>query len=176
MNAHEDWVQFALAGVERVGQSFTKPDDDWSPVLLVEDLTGRQTTLDLREAFADEEAKERFATTLPLLIVAARLHRVAMASSSWIVKLAPGEQEQARQHAWVQPSQHPRRQEVVVVYACSDGMESLSIAAIIRNHKQPPRLGMWEKSIVQGQGATGIAGRLCEPIRLGVEAVWCSTR
>jgi hypothetical protein len=91
MNAHQNWVQHALAGVERVGQSFTKPDDDWTPVLLGEDLTGRQTALDLREAFADEEAKERFANILPLAIVTAKLHRVAMVSSSWIVKLAPGE-------------------------------------------------------------------------------------
>jgi hypothetical protein len=75
----------------------------------------------------------------------------------------------------VQPSQHPRREEVVVVYVCSE-MESLSIAAIVRNHLHPPRLGPWETSLVEGQGATSIAGRLSEPIRLGVEAVRRSAR
>jgi hypothetical protein len=101
MNAHQDWVQDALAVVERVGQSFTRPDDDWWPVLLGQEVTGRWVTVDIAEAYVDEQAKEAFAKSLPLFIVEAQLQRVVFVSSSWIVEFAPAEQAQAQQGEWV---------------------------------------------------------------------------
>ena len=176
MTAHEDLIQDVIAGVERVGQEFTRPDEDWWPVLLGQDITGKRITVDVRPAYVDEQSKEAFSASLPFFIVEAKLHRVAWVASSWIVELEADEQAQVRHSGWPRPSQHPRRKEVVVVYACSDEMESLSVAEILRDGVRPPRLAAWQQNVAQGVGATCIEGRFAEPIRLGVEAVLRSVR
>lgn len=171
MTAHEDWIQSAIGVVRAIEGTFTKPDDDWSPVLLGKDATGRRIMADIGPAFFDEHAKERFATELPLFIVAAKLHCVAMVASSWIVELAPGEQAQSEQGEWVRPAEHPRRKEIVMVYACSHGAESMSFAEIRRRRRQPPRLSEWQQATTQDVRATSVAGRFAEPIRAAVSAV-----
>ncbi len=130
MTAHEDWIQHAIVGVET---TFTSPDDDWHHMLLGQNGEGRLAMVDIREAFVDAPIKEAFAAVgLPRLIVAARLHRVAFLSSAWIARLEGNERVQAEWGEYIRASRHPRREEAVLVYASSDGMESMNTARIKR--------------------------------------------
>ena len=172
MTAHEDWIQHALVGVEAVRAKFTRPDDDWHHMLLGQDRDGRLVMVDIREAFVDAPTKEAFAAVgLPRLIVAVRLHRVAFVASAWITRLEGDERVQAERDEDIRPSQHPRRQEVVMVYACSDGTESMSTATIKRDGERPPRLSEWTQATTQDRSGIGFEGLFAEAIRRSVAAV-----
>jgi hypothetical protein len=172
MTAHEDWIQQAIVGVEAVRATFTRPDDDWHHMLLGQDGDGRLVVVDIREAFVDAPTKEAFAAVgLPRLIVAARLHRVAVVTSAWVVRLEGDERVQAERGEDIRPSLDPRRQEVVMVYACSDGTESMSTARIQRDRERPPRLSEWTQATTQDRSGTGFAGLFAEAIRRAVAEV-----
>jgi hypothetical protein len=173
VTAHEDWIQHAIGGVEAVRATFTRPDDDWHHMLLGQDRDGRLVMVDIREAFVDAPTKEVFAAVgLPRLIVTARLHRVAFVASAWIARLEDDERVQAERGEYIRASRHPRRQEVVMVYACSDGMESMSTARIKRDGEQPPRLSEWTQATTQDGPGIGFAGLFAESIRRAVAEVW----
>ena len=172
MTAHEDWIQHAIVGVEAVRATFTRPDDDWHHMLLGQDTDGRLVMVDIREAFVDAPTKEAFAAAgLPRLIVAARLHRVAFVASAWVTRLEGNERVQAERGEYIRPSRHPRRQEVVMVYACSDGTESMSTATIKRDGERPPRLSEWTQATTQDRTGTGFDGLFVEAIRRSVAEV-----
>jgi hypothetical protein len=172
MTAHEDWIQHAIVGVEAVRATFTQPDDDWHHMLLGQDSDGRLVMVDIRAAFVDARTKEAFAAVgLPRLIVAARLHRVAFVTSAWVARLEGDERVQAERGEYIQPSRHPHRQEVVMVYTCSDGTESMSTARITRDRERPPRLSEWTQATTQDRHGIGFAGLFAEAIRRAVAEV-----
>jgi hypothetical protein len=172
MTAHEDWIQHAIVGVETVRATFTRPDDDWHHMLLGQDRDGGLVMMDIREAFVDAPTKEAFAAVgLPRLIVAARLHRVALVSSAWITRLDGDERVQVGRAGYVRPSLHPRRQEVVMIYACSDGAESMSTARIKRDGERPPRLSEWTQATTQDGPGIGVDGLFAAAIRRAVAEV-----
>ena len=172
MTAHEDWIQHVIAGVETVRATFTRPDDDWHHMLLGQDTDGRLVMVDIREAFVDAPTKEAFATAgLPRLIVAARLHRVAFMASAWITRLEGDERGRAERGEDIRPSRHPHREEVVMVYACSDGTESMSTASIKRDSERPPRLSEWTQATTQDEAGVGFDGLFAQGIRQAVAAV-----
>ena len=172
MTAHEDWIQHAIVGVEAVRATFTRPDDDWHHMLLGQDGDARLVMVDIREAFVDAPTKEAFAAVgLPRLIVGARLHRVALVTSAWITRLDGDERVQAERGEYIRPSLHPHRQEVVMVYACSDGTESMSTARIKRDSARPPRLSEWSQATTQDRHGTGFDGLFAEAIRRAVAEV-----
>lgn len=172
MTAHEDWIQHAIVGVETVRATFTRPDDEWHHMLLGQDRDGRLVMADIREAFVDTPTKEAFAAVgLPRLIVAARLHRVAFVASAWIARLEDDERVQAERSEYIRASRHPRREEVVMVYACSDGMESMSTARIKRDNERPPRLSEWTQAMTQDRHGVGFDGLFADAIRRAVAEV-----
>ncbi len=172
MTAHEDWMQTAIHSVETIGRTFTKHDDDWYHMLLGQDAHGRLVAMDIRKAFQDERTKEAFATVvLPELIVAAQLHRVAFVASAWVVRLSTDEETSRGRWEGVRPSQHPLRKEIVLVYGCSDGTESTSMAEIKRHRKRPPELMEWQQATTQDAHAASFGGLFAEPIRAAVNAV-----
>lgn len=172
MTAHEEWIQHAIVGVEAVRATFTRPDDDWHHMLLGQDGDGRLVMVDIRDAFVDAPTKEAFATVgLPRLIVAARLHRVAVVASAWIARLEGAERVQAERGECIRASRHPRREEVVMVYTYSDGTESLSTARIKRYSERPPRLSEWTMATTQDGPGIGFDGLFAEAIRRAVAEV-----
>ena len=172
MTAHEDWIQHAIAGVEAVRAKFTRPDDDWHHMLLGQDGDGRLVMVDIREAFVDAPTKEAFAAVgLPRLIVAASLQRVAFVASAWVTRLEGDERVPTERGEYIRPSLHPRRQEVVMVYACSDGTESMSTARIKRDSERPPRLSEWTQATTQDRTGIGFDGLFAEAIRRAVAEV-----
>lgn len=173
MTMHEDWTQHIIGVVETLGASFTQPGDDWLPVLLGQDQEGQISALDASAAFDNSQTKEEFATTiLPQLIIQGTWHRVALVASAWITELSDDERVRYEQgNGYVRPSQHPRRKEIIIVYACSDGTESTSIAEIRRDKKRPPQLSEWTQQTTKDSNAYSIEGVWAEPIRKAVEIV-----
>ncbi len=129
-------------------------------------MDGRKVAVDLSGAFQNGKGKEALASSLlPQLIVQQQLQRVALVTSAWIVWAADDMGEQVR------PSQHPRRKEVVSVYACSDGVESISMAEIKRDGVRPPWLAGWQQMSTQDRNAASFAGLFAPPLRAAVNVV-----
>ena len=58
-----------------------------------------------------------------------------------------------------------------MVYACSDGTESMSTATITRDGERPPRLSEWTQATTQDRSSTGFEGLFAEAIRPAVAEV-----
>ena len=58
-----------------------------------------------------------------------------------------------------------------MVYACSDGTDSMSTARIMRDGERPPRLSEWTQATTQDSSRTGFEGLFAEAIRPAVAEV-----
>ena len=58
-----------------------------------------------------------------------------------------------------------------MVYACSDGTESMSTARIKRDSERPPRLSEWTQATAQDRHGIGFEGLVAEAIRRAVAEV-----
>ena len=58
-----------------------------------------------------------------------------------------------------------------MVYACSDGTESMSTARIKRDTERPPRLSEWTQATTQDRDGVGFDGLFAGAIRRAVAEV-----
>lgn len=138
----------AKRGAEKVQRGFAKPDDDWRPVMVGIDRSGRGHVMGT--GWDDHEGKVYVATVvLPSFIRRFSLRATALVTSAWMVKasrLEPGATDEAQrwyaEHGGL--STHPDRQELLLISAM-DALQQKSLAAPIKRYQHsPPRLARWE--------------------------------
>lgn len=169
--------------VEFTCENFDEPDDDWNPVMF---CIGRGDTGNTIVAFdpafmGDPDAKDKLADeVMPALLKQTQAVAVATVFSTWhidvrnIAKLDGISEEEARVQwetfhaAGGMPSQHPARQEQVLIAGLSAVEEHHHWAPILRHDGKPPTLAPWIDVMADpdGLGGTGsITGRFIDPLR-----------
>ena len=153
-------AQAAKEGTHRVQQEFTRPDDDWAPVMLLETETGTEA---VEWDIPEPELKDLFALKLSTFLAERKATAVAFVTSSWMLSHGAAKEWVATEEA-PQISQHPKRVEVVFVTCISREEEEAWLARILRVPGRPPRLGPWEHF---GSGAA-LGGRFTDAIKVGL--------
>jgi hypothetical protein len=136
-------VAIVKEGAKQVERAFTKPDDDWLPVLMFESTELEAPTivgLPL-EGFQDYASKDILAAGLRLLCEQVHAHRVAMVTSCWVGHRFGSREELPEDY---RPSDDPQRTEAVVVTVIEPDTVEIHTAEIKRRKDFPPSLGEWE--------------------------------
>ena len=168
----EDFRHWTLSSVEEVSRSFTRPDEDWLPVLLL--LTPRGgiiAGIDL-EFYQNDGRKEKLVKRLCAVIT--RTHATAFALvqmmwRSWALSpevSKPGARERALHSGRLRPSNDPQREETLLIHITDDFHDELWAAVIQRRPHRPPCLGRWEKTDLKTDHMTG---RFIEPLRAALQ-------
>jgi hypothetical protein len=131
-----------LRMVRSVGEHFTRPDDDWAPVMFVESRRGIEIVAIGPDYLASAEAKEKLALeVIPSFVSERRGYRVALVTSSWFTSYAlPAGLDLQLPPLLSEPGRH----EVVTVQVADIGRQELWFAKIERFKIAPPRLGEWQ--------------------------------
>lgn len=150
----ETVIEIATDGVTVIGASFTEPDDDWAPVLILQLKAGKGAVVGIDGNFlASQQSKDLLAhEVIPQAIREFEAIGAAFVSSSWMV---------ASDDRKVAPSEHPDREEVVMVTAMTAGEHAFLMARISRHADRPPELGEFERL----PASTDFEGRFVGPIR-----------
>lgn len=155
-------------GSVQVGQRFTKPDDDWSPIWLV--LTPTQGTTMTPESMRDNAEKNRMVDTVAAY--AQRVGAVAIGhlNSSW--QIPPGKVSDERMDeivAWM--NSHggstegvPEREEIVLIAVYTATTYWMYTALITRHENAPPTLGSYELMHTSSDKGD-LSGRMVDPLR-----------
>jgi len=126
-----------------VADTFTRPDDDWVPVLMFRDGGGA-----LRTALVQipEDLDERAATaeTITATLREVKATEAVLVTSMWIYTVTPS--PILRPEDLVRPSQHPDRREVVALSHVTRDRTRMEMAPILRYPDRPPRLGDFDKA------------------------------
>lgn len=159
--AFEGMSRFIQKMTERVGATFTKPDDDWYPVLFL--MTARG--LEVHDVRGDKDEMpvkvERLMLqtnpTYAALLISAYVSTVQVdADRPELLALAL-----ERIDAFG-PSNDPERSEALFLETADHfGQHALWEAAIHRHTDKPPTLGEWEKD----RFSNNVAGRLSGLLR-----------
>lgn len=126
--------------IERVGQSFTQPDDDWISILHIE--TGDRDHMIVGidgEAFANDFTKDQLAYFLQETITETQAIHYGLLINTWTVVTDDLESGLA-----YRPSEHPERFETLVVMLADRHHDEMWTAKIIRHENAPPTLTEWE--------------------------------
>lgn len=164
-----EFVENVKEMVRSVGSQFTKIDDDWVPIMILdgkdEDGESKTILVGLDPAFfASDSAKGRLADeVMPKVIKDYNASNAAFICSAWmsaqpidanIDAIMAGEEE------YVPPSKDPNRIEIVQLTAVSGDAALSSIAPIYRDGEQPPGLGEWDDA-----DELSSAGRFVDALR-----------
>src|SRR5579884_1439598 len=80
-----------LQMVRAVGENFTRPDDDWAPVLFIESTRGVDIAAISPDYLATAESKERLALeVIPSFVSQRGGYRVGLVVSSWMTTYEVG--------------------------------------------------------------------------------------
>lgn len=165
MSARElDLFEFVAMQATRIpDELFTKPDDDWTPVMFMECKDGSRPIIPLEPYMGNEAEKEVLANVLmPSLIAHFEAIKVVMVLSCWTAQVAS--LEELEPIRYVRPSQRENREEVLLLTEYTrDGVSRFSMAPIIRHEDSPPTLGEWGEETAEGS-SLGSEGRFVTPI------------
>jgi hypothetical protein len=143
MSLTDDFSDTAMAIARAIAAHFTKPDDDFVPVVVV-GLGDRMvlipasySTLDEKYGFWDH--------ALPAFIRAKAARQVTFVASMWALKPDPADAE-AELAAYQNGSleAHPRRREVVLVISVTAHGAQVHMADIMRSANMPPFITEFE--------------------------------
>ena len=138
--------------VKSIGKLFTRPDDDWSPIMLLETKTGPVITA---LSFDSADSKEAFAIALPSLLRKLGATLMALVVSAWTLYTTPIKYELQMAMGDGSIRDHPDRQEkVMVTFADHTGAESWG-ALITRSEHAPPELCEFTKMDMDDAKSTG---------------------
>jgi hypothetical protein len=143
-----EWVKASARGA---GEEFDKPDDDW-PAAAFAIKDGQLTQIPLA---LDKEYWPGILATLAKGATA-----VAAVYSTWELNFEelPASERGVFERGEVSMSVHPKRREAVLVAVVDRERAEMWRAPIVRDGRQPPRLGEWTRS-------EGGEGKMIEPIR-----------
>ena len=154
----DDVVAKVLQSVRKIADTFTKPTDDFLPVVLV--FHGEEYDV-LRAEFANPEEKNAlFSTALPMMILEKQATAIIHITSAWFTKAASDDDARKKFSSNFRPSlQANRRECVLVAYATADGLHSY-MGEIIRTKTRAPA--------VEELSEIGAQNRL---LAIGIEAL-----
>lgn len=168
----ESFRHWTLSSVEEVGRRFTRPDEDWLPVLILRTARGGIiASIDLR-FYENDESKQRLVKRLSAVIVKSRATAFSLIQMMWrSYAIAPegerpGPRERALRSGRLRPSEDPLRQETILIHITDDMHAEIWAAVIQRRPDRPPRLGRWEKTDLKIDHMTG---RFIEPLRAALQ-------
>lgn len=140
--------RYVLECVADIGKTFTKPDDDWRPLLVM--VAGKRVQIVLLlDLFRDETTKSLGEHVLVEMFLKFKPDLAALINSAWTVHisqddpLAETTMEMCRQFG---VSNHPNRVEIVNVLIAGLGQEEGWNGLIQRSPDKPPALGVFNKS------------------------------
>jgi hypothetical protein len=151
--------EMCLRLVEAVGQSFTRPEEDWLPALLLltpEGMTVVGITL-------EESQKGSLKGVVGSIVRTYKPTFAALVLSCWI-RDVPQDNPLAGLDVELMGaygvSTHPQRREMLMVEMCDGTHTEYWEAPIIRYNDRPPTLGAWGKARWQAMG-----GRMANVLR-----------
>jgi hypothetical protein len=165
-------------GVELIGATFEKPDDDWVPAFFVLASTGTMIPM-IFEGPLDEPGKQKMVQAMVGLARQTRAYAAVFVASSWMTEFSDArgralrDQHEAfiaehgrapetyEEQGIVSPSEAPDRFEAVTMTLYTADATVMSWAPIERHDDSPPTLGEWT---VLDSDEAEIAGRLSEPV------------
>lgn len=155
MSSMEQRVQGVKDVVARIGDDFTNPEDDWAGMMIF-DRDGGYALMPLM--FDDDDSKDFYATVfIPMVIRQQKPWLVCQLQSAWTVaKKMDDLHEDLRD---IRPSQHPEREECLILIAVAIEQVQFWMAKIIRFKNKPPKLAPWTL-----QPHDSLAGRFIDPI------------
>jgi hypothetical protein len=152
MSKFEELTRTFLEMVREVGKTFTQPDDDWVPTLI---LHGPGGVSIIGTQFSGTEDKEAFPLVLRGLFHEYRPRFAGFVVSCWIRTVEYGEgqgmdspavQEAIRQASREGVRNHPDRKEVLIAYCADREGNSVEYTAhITRNSDTGPTLEEWKE-------------------------------
>lgn len=146
--------------------AFTKPDDDWTPILFMEDASGKQVTMPIEHLMANDRAKDLLADfIIPEAIKKFQAKTAVMVLSVWRgPALAEGVDWQDRPR----PSEDPNRtEELMIIEYTASGVTRYTMAEIVRHEASPPTLSEWRDL----DATLGYEGRFVGPIVAAMKRV-----
>jgi hypothetical protein len=149
-----DLVAVMKDGAEEIGRSFTDPNDDWFPVVMIQ--TGEAIIPVILEITDDREATGR---GLEVLLRNTGAEQAVLVSSSWFVIRGPGDIGDS----YPVRDQPDRKEVLVMTHVTRDSMEMM-MADIHRHESKPPTLGPWSDP-ADGLSVSGI---FADAMRLGI--------
>lgn len=165
MSAHEiDLFEYVAIQARKIPENvFTKPDDDWTPVMFIECGDGECGMLPLEPFMGDDLSKEFCAdVVMPTAIEVAKARKVVLVLSAWTAQVWC--EEELEPIRYIPPSQRENREEVLVVMEyTSEGVARHAMAPIIRHDDSPPELGDWWDDESE-LSPTDFDGRFVQPI------------
>ena len=149
-----DLVAVMKDGAEEIRKSFTNPNDDWVPVVMIQ--TGKAIIPVILEISDDKEATGR---GLETLLRNTGADQAVLVSSSWFV---------VRDSSGVADclpvrDQPDRREVLVLTHVTRDSMEMM-MAEIERHESSPPTLGSWSEPM----DGLAVSGIFADAMRLGI--------
>lgn len=130
---------------------FTEPDDDWVPILFLEDTDGERMTMPIEQFMTDDRTKDMLAEyIIPSVIEKFQPKVVVMVLSIWRGSPIPiGVDIDDRPR----PSEDVNRTEgLMIIEYTAKGITRNTLAPIIRHKDSPPTLGEWEDFPTDGDG------------------------
>ena len=139
-----EFRDYVKEAVSRVGESFTKADDDWAPVLLIQDNDGALNILYL--AFNDED-KEKLSENLAHIFVDHPPKHAALVLSGWQRTIKTTEPLAYLTLSITQALgvRHDPQSNEIVVLELSDGNASETWIALITRFETKPVLWLHGK-------------------------------
>jgi hypothetical protein len=149
------------AQARRIGQGFTRPDDDWTTVLILEGPQGMEI-VGVEPAFLDSHGSmDLLVLMLAQEIRRAEAQRLALVASTWTVEERPEDAELTRRlRKERRLGDHPRRREELLVEVADWQNFELWRAPIRRRATKRPALGPWARV----EDAANVKGRLVAPL------------
>lgn len=144
--------EVAMGGARRIGEGFTRPDDDWAPVLIVGGARPVTAGLDLDD-------KDAMAHAISEIIREHEAEAAALVTSGW------QSSDPAAASGTMRASEDPERVEILTVAVMDAERAEWWCAEITRYEEAPPVLGDWEML------SPTASGRFPDAMRHGFEAV-----
>jgi len=150
-----DLVAVMKDGAEEIGRSFTKPTDDWFPVVMIQ--TGDAIIPVILELSDDKEATGK---GLETLLRNTGADQAVLVSSSWFILRGPDDDISESLPVRDQPD---RKEVLVMTHVTRDSMEMMT-ADIYRHESDPPTLGPWSEPM----DGLSVSGIFADAMRLGI--------
>jgi hypothetical protein len=166
----------ALMAVSMSENVFTKPDDDWAPMMFLQgthDGHPVSPIVPLHTFMHNDTQKDFLAEiVLPAVIKEFKADIVILLFSVWMAKEPEGAAGYMvhGQGEFIQPSARPDRIEAITLAEyTSAGVTRYASAQIIRHEDKPPTLDEWETHAIDS--GANYTGRFVEPIVAAMKEV-----
>lgn len=155
----EEFLEYTQGAVEKVGEEFESPDDDWMSVMHIQS-DKELTIVGFDPAFLQsDKTKDNMVAAMRKVIKDFRGEKVSIINSAWMSIRENDSEFHPEVKPDVMPVDDPERKEVVMIVAVSPDEKAISShAEIIRDGTNPPKLSEWKS-----MGAE-IHGRFVEPV------------